>query len=118
MASYTQRQLFSRITLSLQSKPHCSLAELSRELRVGRRTIQNAVSAVTGKRFRDLRDEVLLEKVKGLLASAPSAAIKEVSFEVGYRSPCAFARAVRRACGISPRQLRSRILEEVLAHKA
>lgn len=116
--SYTQRQLFNKITLTLQSTPHCSLADLSRELGVSRRTIQNAISGVTGKKFRDLRDEAVLERVKNLLTSAPNTAIKELALETGYRSPSAFARAVRRACGISPEELRSRVARKLLARKA
>ncbi len=104
--SYDHRLLCKRISLSLQRNPSSSLQELSRELRVSRRTIQNAVHSVTGKTFRDLRGEILLARIKNLLASAPNTAIRKVSLEAGYRSPRAFARAVRRACGISPQQLR------------
>ncbi|SRR5712691_2626613 len=93
----------------LQGNPCCSLGALSRELHVSRRTNQNAVSAVTGKTFRDPRDELLLARVKSLLVSAPNTTIREVSLEAGYRSPRSFARAVRRACGISPQKLRARI---------
>ena len=88
--------------IQVQGNPCCPLRELSRELRVSRRTIQNAVDAVTGKKFRDLRDELLLAKIKNLLASAPNTTIRQVSLEAGYRSPRSFARAVRRACGVSP----------------
>ena len=84
---------------------------------VSRRTIQNAVHSVTGKTFRDLRGEILLARIKNLLASAPNSAIRKVSLEAGYRSPRAFARAVRRACGVSPQQLRTRIAKELLASK-
>ena len=116
--SYGQRYLFNRITLTLQSKPRCSLAELARELGVSRRTIQNAISAVTGRKFSDLRDEALLERVKSLLISAPNTPTKELAFEAGYRSASAFARAVRRACGISPKELRSRVARKLLTQKA
>ena len=116
--SYTQRQLFNRITLTLQSKPHSSLAELARELGVSRRTIQNAVRAVTGKKFSDLRDEALFERVKSLLTSAPNMAIKELTVEAGYRSASALARAVRRACGMSQKELRARVARKLLARKA
>lgn len=94
----------------MQGNPCCSLGKVSRALHVSRRTIQSAVKAVTGKKFRDLRDEILLEKLKSLLALAPNATIKELSSEAGYSSPRAFARAVRRACGFAPRQLRANLL--------
>src|SRR5437899_1848868 len=107
--------LFKKIALTLKGNPCCSLRGLSRELQVSRRTIQNAVSAVTGKKFRDLREELLLVRIKNLLASAPNTTIRQVSLEAGYRSPRSFARAVRRASGVSPQQLRTRIAGELLA---
>src|SRR5437879_6342811 len=109
--------LFNRITLTLQGNPCSPLGELSRELRVSRRTIQNAVAAITGRKFRELRDELLLVKIKNLLASAPNTTISQVSLDAGYKSPRSFARAVRRACGVSPQQLRTLIADELLAYK-
>jgi AraC-like DNA-binding protein len=113
--SYEPRLLFDRIILALQRNPRCSLEGLSRELRVSRRTIQNAVNAVTGKKLRDLREELLLARVKNLLVSTPNATIKKVALDVGYRSPRSFAHAVRRACGVSPKQLRNRIAGDLLS---
>jgi transcriptional regulator GlxA family with amidase domain len=115
---YNHRLLFNRITQTLQDKPCRSLPELARELQVSRRTIQNSVKKITGKKFRDLRDEVLLGKVKSLLRSAPNMLIKELCFKAGYRSPPAFARAVRRACRMPPRELRSRVAGKLLTQKS
>jgi AraC-like DNA-binding protein len=115
--SYDHMLLFNRITLTLQGNPCCSLRALSRELQVSRRTIQNAVNAVTGKKFRDVREELLLVKIQNLLASAPNTTLSHVSLEAGYRSRRSFARAVRRACGVSPHQLRTLIADELLACK-
>src|SRR5215831_8904705 len=117
IVSYDRRLLCERISLSLHRKPSTSLRELSQELRVSRRTIQNTVITIQGKKFRDLRNELLLENVEKLLASAPNATIRQVSLEAGYKSPRSFARAVRRACGVSPQQLRSRISGHLLSHK-
>jgi AraC-like DNA-binding protein len=110
--------LFSRVTVALQGNPCYPLKKLSRELQVSCRTIQNAIRAVTGKKLRDLREELLLVRVKNLLALEPNAMISKVSLEAGYRSPRSFARAVRRACGFTPQQLRSRIAGKLLASKA
>jgi len=104
-----------RIAVSLRRNPSSPLGKLSRELHVSRRTIQNAVHSVTGKTFRDLRGEILLARIKNLLVSAPNSTIRKLSLKAGYRSPRAFARAVRRTCGVSPRQLRTRIAKELLA---
>ncbi len=116
--SYDHRLLCERISLSLHAKPSASLRELSQELRVSRRTIENAVITVQGMKFRDLRNELLLEKVKNLLVSAPNATIRQVSLDAGYKSPRSFARAVWRVCGLTPQQLRTHIAEELVATKA
>ena len=73
--------------------------------------------AITGRKFRDLRDELLVVKIKNLLASAPNTTIRQVSLDAGYSSPRSFARAVQRACGVSPQQLRTLIADELLACK-
>lgn len=112
--SYDHGLLHLRVSLSLQRKPNSSLRELSRELHVSRRTIQNAVISVTGKKFRELQEETLLTKIQSILLSRPDVAIKELSNDVGYRSPRSFARAVRRASGLSPEQLRARIARVVV----
>jgi AraC-like DNA-binding protein len=114
--SYDPTLLYERIFLSLQQNPRFSLEELSQELHISRRTIQNTVIAVTGKKFRDLREELLLARFKSALAAEPAAAIKELSSGSGYRSARSFARAIRRACGISPEQLRS-LLAGLVASK-
>jgi AraC-like DNA-binding protein len=111
--SYDYKLLCEEISLYLHRHPSCSLAALSRELGVSPRTIQQAVNTVTGKGFRNLRGEILVATVKGLLISGPTLAIKELSFQVGYRSPRSFARAIRHASGVSPQELRSSIAEKL-----
>ena len=113
--SYDHALLHLRVSLSLQRKPNSSLRELSRELHVSRRTIQNAMISVTGKKFSELQEETLLARVQSILLTRPSIAIKELSSDVGYSSPRSFARAVRRACGVSPERLRAVIATELVA---
>jgi len=115
--SYDPTLLHERISLSLNRNPSLSLEELSRELRVSRRTIQNTIIAVTGKKFRDLRGKFLLARFQRALVAEPAAAIKELSSEIGYGSPRSFARAIRRACGVSPEQLRARLAGELVESK-
>src|SRR6267154_1288561 len=100
--SYDQHLLFKAISLSLRRSPCISLLELSKELRVSRRTIQKVVDSTTGRSFRELREGILIARVRTLCLSGPSLAIKELSFSLGYQSARSFARAVRRACGVSP----------------
>lgn len=57
--------------------------------------------------YRTLREEILVAKTHQIFADEPSLAIKEVSFAVGFISARSFARAIKRACGLSPEDLRS-----------
>lgn len=112
--SYDRKILFHNISLLLEQNPSISLGVLSREPRVSRRTIQKIINLANGKSFRGVREEIFLTRVKSLFISEPSLAIKALSFSVGYESPRSFGRAVRRACGFSPEELRSLVAEEVL----
>ncbi len=105
--SYNQTLVFESISLHLHRNPCTSLGELSGKLRVSRRTLQKVIIVKTGKGFSDLREEMLVAKARNLFMSQPAWAIKEVSFAVGYRSARSFARAIKRACGSSPEELRS-----------
>jgi AraC-like DNA-binding protein len=112
--SYDPRLLFHRIALCLKQNPAISLETLSKELQLSRRTIQKAIAVGSGKNFRSLREEFLLARVKSLFLSEPTSGIKAISFTIGYESPRSFARAIRRACGFSPEELRSRAAGELV----
>jgi AraC-like DNA-binding protein len=101
----------------LSLAPSRLLEGLARELQVSRRTLQNAINMIAGKTFRELRDELLVKRVKSLLESYPTRGIKQLSFELGFKSPRSFARAIKRACGFSPAQLRSRIIFQLLQNE-
>ena len=113
--SYNHKLLSEKVSSFLHQSPSVSLGCLCRELGVSRRTIQTAVSAATGKKFSQLREEVLVTKVRCLFMLQPEWAIKQVSFEVGYKSARSFARAIKRASGLSPEELRSRMAQEAFA---
>jgi len=75
-----------------------------------------AVATMTGKTFRDVREEILMATVRCLFVSDSALAVKELSQRVGYKSATSFARAIRRACGLCPEELRFRVVrEEILA---
>src|SRR6267154_2183864 len=107
--------VFREILLRLQQNHLAPLSELAQKLHVGSRTIQQAIKTETGQNFRILREKVLIDKVKTLLLAEPTLSVKAISFNVGYRSPRSFARAIRRATGISPEELRSATAEGLLA---
>lgn len=100
--SHARKLLLHTISLRLHSAPFGGLEDLSRELRVSRRTIERTVIRDSGKTFRNLREEILVERVTAIFASHPAQLIKELSLDLGYNSPRSFARAVKRACGSSP----------------
>jgi|SRR5580704_16413827 AraC-like DNA-binding protein len=105
--SYNHTLLFQRISNRLRENPRSSIRRLACELGISRRTIQLVVSSQAGKPFSALQEESLMKMVRQLFVSQPGLAIKEVSFSVGFCSPRSFARAVKRACGLSPEELRS-----------
>jgi AraC family transcriptional regulator len=101
------------ILLYLRRTPCGLLADLSVELQVSRRTIENTVRVAAGKTFRNLREEILVERVRSILASHPRVSVKELSFAVGFKSPSSFARAIKRVCGSCPEELRSRVVRKL-----
>lgn len=105
--------LLDAILFQLRQTPCRLLGDLALELRVSRRTIENSVHVGTGKTFRDLRKEILVQQVRSILASDPAMSVKELSFAVGFKSASSFSRAIKRACGSSPEELRSRAVREL-----
>ncbi len=112
--SYDPRLLFEEISICLHESPSKTLLDISNNLQVSRRTIEKAISTSTGGTFRRLREEILLTRFRSLCASQPTLAIKELCFAVGFKSATSFARAIKRACGSSPEELRFRVVGEVL----
>ena len=106
--SYNHILLFNQVRQSMRSRPSRSLRGLSLELHVSRGTLETVVSIATGKSFRCLRDEILVDQLVNAFASRPACTIKEISLALGYKSARSFARAIKRACGLSPVELRSR----------
>lgn len=115
--SHDPRLLFAQICIRLDQTPARSLLDLSRELQVGASTIQNAVASMTGTKFGDFRDDMLIAHLTRFFLANPVASIKELSFELGYQSDRTFARAVRRACGHSPAELRKRVISDLGTQK-
>lgn len=102
--------LFDAVSFCLYETPYRLLGDLALQLRVSRRTIENCIYLSAGKTFRDLRQEILLERTKNLLASNPAMSVKELSFAVGFKSASSFSRAIKRACGSCPEELRSHVV--------
>lgn len=112
--SSKQDLMVSEVLRSLNHAPATLLGEIARKLHVSPRTLQIVVKLATGKTFRKLRCELLVQRVNTLLGSDPTRPIKDLSFELGYESPRSFARAVKQGCGSSPEHLRARIIFDAL----
>lgn len=112
---YEAKFLWDAILLRLAGTPSGLLGEFSRELSVSQRTIEKGIIIASGKTFRKLREEILVERVRSAFACEPTREIKGLASELGYKSPRSFARAIKRACGSSPEELRSRIIRGLVA---
>lgn len=108
--AYNPDLLFQEVIRLLHDNPSISLSDLSRMIGACPRTLESVIVRSTGRKFRNLRQKLLLEAACNLFSSKPASAIKEISFATGYRSARSFARAVKRACGLSPVALRARII--------
>lgn len=107
--SYEARGLFDSVRAELLARPRATLAEVSRGLAVDRRTLEKAVKHVSGKIFRELRQEVLLACFRDALLRSPSAPLKQVAFALGFSSLRSLDRFVKTATGMSPTALRELI---------
>ena len=107
--SYDDKLLFDEIERIIRESLGIPLCEVAFRTGVSCRTIEKVVDRLTGKQFRQFRGELVLQEVTRLMSSCPNLALKEISYAVGYDSPRSFARAIRRATGLSPSHLRSSI---------
>ena len=114
---YDPKLLFEQISVCLNENPRKTLEDLAQTLRVSKRTIKKTVRSLTGGNFRHYREEVLMERVRGFFAMQPGAAIKVLSIDLGFKSPSSFARAVRRASGACPGELRTFVAEPPAAER-
>jgi AraC-like DNA-binding protein len=102
--------VFEKAVAALEENPWRHLRAVSEALGVERHTVERAFQSRAGTTFRTFRREMMLAKVKDLLASHPTAPIKEVAFNLGYSSSRAFARFVRNAFGCCPCELRRQLM--------
>lgn len=106
--AYNIEKISEAVIGRLESHPLATLRDLSQEFKVGERIIEKAVKANKGIAFRELRRELLLRKACDFL-DQPNRSVKEVSFLLGFSSPKAFARFIKRASGRTATQLRHAI---------
>jgi|SwirhisoilCB1_FD_contig_123_50007_length_2721_multi_5_in_2_out_0_4 AraC-like DNA-binding protein len=104
--AYDLHGLFLRVNRQLRAVPGLSLEQLADAIKVERHTIEKCVRMVTGRTFRELRTNILLEQARDMLGSNPNQTIKEVAFQLGYRSQRSFSRFIKASAGCSPKEFR------------
>jgi len=88
-----------------------TLDDVAHRVASSRRQLQRAYSEIGDTTFRDHLTAVRMERAAVLLA-APEGTIKDIARLVGYRQPAQFAKAFRRAHGVSPSDHRARSLKD------
>ncbi len=83
------------------------IAELSKLCGISPRHLQRQFAALTGKSVSAYIDTYRIEEAK-LLLLQPHVPMKQVAERTGFSHPNSFARAFRRATGLSPREFRQR----------
>jgi len=106
--SYNVAQLADLLLGYIDAEPGLKLAEVSKRLGACRQTLEGALRARTGKSFRQLRSELVATRARVQLGENASHLIKQVAYDLGYKSPQAFSRFVREVYGYSPTELRKR----------
>lgn len=80
------------------------MAEVALKVGIERHRIEAAVRAITGRSFKKLHQELLVERAQVLLREGRP--IKQIAIDLGFRSQQAFHRFVVRNTGVPPTSLR------------
>ena len=102
---YSYDELAERVDCRLSSNPHSSLAELAADIQIDRHTILTALKHVRGITFARYRRLKLLEKALSLLTCASVHSVKEVAYELRFKSPQSFTRFVKANTRMTPSQI-------------
>lgn len=90
----------------LRTTPGLSLQQLAQRLNIERHSIERSVRQARGLTFRQLRNNIMLDEARRMLAEYPYSTVKEIAFRLGYKSPSAFGRFIKDASGTSPTAVR------------
>jgi transcriptional regulator GlxA family with amidase domain len=105
--AYDLHRIFLQVRHNLELTPSMSLAQLSRNLRIERHTVEKAVKRAIGVTFREFRNGVLLRRAQDLLRDESNRTIKEVAFALGYRSQGSLSRFIRIMTGNSAKMIKT-----------
>lgn len=82
--------------------PDRKLCEFASNWKMHRHTIERAIRIAYGITFRGLRQSLLLNIASERLHAEPDLTVKELSGDLGYKSPKAFTKAFRKFTGVTP----------------
>jgi AraC family transcriptional regulator of adaptative response / methylphosphotriester-DNA alkyltransferase methyltransferase len=94
-----------------------SLDDIARRVASSRRQLQRAYAEIGKTTFREHLTAVRMDRAAELLAGG-RATVRDIARHVGYRQPAQFAKAFRRAHGVSPTDHRARALDVDVARAA
>jgi AraC-like DNA-binding protein len=115
--AYDLLRLFGLVCDQLNSSPVMSLKTLSSQIGVERHTIERTIKNVAGMTFRQLRNQVTIDRIKVLMRSRPELTMKELAGRLNYSSQSAFTRFVKGNTGSSPTKLRGTSLRKTSTPK-
>ena len=107
--AYNHDQIFIQIDKAISTKPRISLSELARMLNLAIRTIRRVIWESKGESFREYQKEKVLERTQFLLANEIALLEKQIAAKIGYCSPDAFSRFIKKSTGKTLRQHRLKI---------
>ncbi len=95
----------SRAIVDAEFGEDLALDEIARRVASSRRQLQRAYAEVGHTTFREHLTQVRMQRAAEMLAGRRMT-VREVAHRVGYRQPAQFAKAFRRAYGVSPSDFR------------
>jgi len=113
--AYDPTHLVHAARLAIGASPARPLTEIAAACSVSRKTLERAFQRSGTARAREVREHVLQQTLSETMTTVPPLSIKAISVRLGFSSPQAFARWVKRENGVIPTALRARLCERLPA---
>jgi len=84
------------------------IKQICQEMHISRSQLQRKLAATTGATPMELLRDFRLERAKHLLETQQEMAIKEISFQTGFKQPSHFTRLFLQKYGVAPSDIRKR----------
>ena len=113
--AYDPTHLVHAARLAIGASPARPLTEIAAACSVSRKTLERAFQRSGTARASEVREHVLQQTLSEAMTTVPPLSIKEISGRLGFSSPQAFARWVKRENGVIPTALRARLCAQLAA---